>query len=191
MRKMTEKTLQALRGNLNTLCTLRGSVHAMFVVSDFENSNFRDKVDFRHIPKRKERPKLNSMLGSQDKWHSFCHLPSSSTDGRIFQNVGMGLDRRVQKICLLTYDLTLVRSVSHRRSLIDSEAYISTPRQSYLRSALYHHFFSRTIARGLHRAHSPSLHSYRRFIIEPPNKLVRKETRRQRTGHEEERTAKE
>jgi hypothetical protein len=55
---------------------------------------------------------------------------------------------------------------------MDSEASISTPRQSYLRSALYHDFVSQAMARGFGGAHSPSLHSDRRFIIEPPNKLI-------------------
>jgi hypothetical protein len=117
MRKRTEKTLQALRGNINTFCTLRGLASAMFVFSDFENSNFRDKVDSRHIPKSKDRLKLDSMLGSQDTSHNFCHFPILSTDEWILQNSGIGRDRRVQRICLLKYNLSSVRSVKLSKAL--------------------------------------------------------------------------
>jgi hypothetical protein len=74
--------------------------------------------------------------------------------------------------------------------MADPIHFVATPRQSYLRSALYHDFFSQAIAPGLIGAHPPSLLSYQRFISESPNKLVaaiptRQETESSQTAFEQ------
>jgi hypothetical protein len=60
------------RGNINTLCAMWRIVLAIYRLSDVENSNCREQVDFGHILKSKDRIKLYSMLSSEGASPYLC-----------------------------------------------------------------------------------------------------------------------